>query len=34
MDIEDSFGNHKTIELKRNGSNIDVTDSNKDEYIK
>jgi len=29
MDIEDNFGNHKTIELKPNGANIDVTDSNK-----
>jgi len=33
MDIEDSFGEHKTIELKPNGENNDVTDSNKDEYI-
>ena len=33
MDIEDSFGNRKTIELKPNGANIDVTDANKNEYI-
>jgi len=33
MDIEDCFGNRKTIELKPNGANIDVTDSNKNEYI-
>jgi len=33
LDIEDSFGNHKTIELKPDGTNIDVTDSNKNEYI-
>eukprot|EP00833_Pecoramyces_ruminatium_P005683 jgi/Orpsp1_1/1179715/evm.model.c7180000070483.1 len=33
MNIEDSFGNHETIELKPNGANIDVTDSNKNEYI-
>jgi len=33
MDIKDSLGNHKTIELKPNGANIDVTDSNKNEYI-
>jgi len=33
MDMEDCFGNRKTIELKPNGVNIDVTDSNKNEYI-
>ncbi|ORX83736.1 HECT-domain-containing protein [Anaeromyces robustus] len=33
MDIENSFGEHKTIELKPNGENIDVNDSNKNEYI-
>jgi len=33
MDIEDVFGNRKTIELKPNGANIDVTDSNKNEFI-
>jgi len=33
MEINDCFGNHKTIELKPNGSNIDVTDDNKLEYI-
>jgi len=33
MDIEDNFGNHKTIELKPNSADIDVTDSNKNEYI-
>ena len=34
LNTEDSFGKHKTIELKPNGANIDVTDSNKNEYIK
>jgi len=34
LNMEDCFGNHKTIELKPNGANIDVTDSNKNEYIK
>jgi len=34
MNIEDCFGNHKSIELKPNGEKIDVTDSNKNEYIK
>jgi len=34
LNVEDCFGNHKTIELKTNGANIDVTDSNKNEYIK
>jgi len=34
MDIEDGFGNHKSIELKPNGAKIDVNDSNKNEYIK
>eukprot|EP00833_Pecoramyces_ruminatium_P009760 jgi/Orpsp1_1/1183792/evm.model.c7180000086732.1 len=33
MDTEDCFGNRKTIELKPNGANIDVTDLNKHEYI-
>ena len=33
MDIEDYYGHHKTIELKPNGANINVTDSNKNEYI-
>jgi len=33
MDTEDNFGNHKTIKLKPNGENIDVTDANKNEYI-
>jgi len=32
-DIEDCFSNHKTVELKPNGADIDVTDSNKNEYI-
>jgi len=30
---EDCFGNHKTVELMPNGAKIDVTDSNKNEYI-
>ena len=34
INIEDCFGNHKTVELKPNGANIDMTDSNKNEYIK
>jgi len=34
LNIEDCFGNHKTVELKPNGANINVTDSNKYEYIK
>jgi len=34
LNIIDCFGNHKTIELKPNGAIIDVTDSNKNEYIK
>ncbi len=34
LNTEDCFGNHKTIELKPNGANINVTDSNKNEYIK
>jgi len=34
LNIEDCFGNHKTIELKPNGANINVTDFNKNEYIK
>jgi len=33
LNIGDCFGNHKTIELKPNGANIDVTDSNKFEYV-
>jgi len=33
LNIEDCFGNRKTIELKPGGANIDVTDSNKFEYI-
>jgi len=33
MDTEDCFGNRTTIELKPNGANINVTDSNKNEYI-
>jgi len=33
LNMEDCFGNHKTIELKPNGTNINVTDSNKNEYI-
>eukprot|EP00833_Pecoramyces_ruminatium_P010392 jgi/Orpsp1_1/1184424/evm.model.c7180000089453.1 len=33
MEIKDCFGHHKTIELKPDGANIDVTDSNKYEYI-
>jgi len=33
MDVEDCFGNHKTIDLKPNGAYIDVTDFNKNEYI-
>jgi len=33
MDMEDCFGNRTTIELKPNGANINVTDSNKNEYI-
>ncbi|OUM62793.1 hypothetical protein PIROE2DRAFT_43925 [Piromyces sp. E2] len=32
-DIKDSNGYQKYIELKPNGANIDVTDSNKNEYI-
>ena len=32
--MKDCFGNKKTIELKPNGEYIDVTDSNKVEYIK
>lgn len=31
---EDSFGETKQLELKTNGANIDVTNENKDEYIK
>ena len=34
LNIKDSLGNYKTIELKPNGKNINVTDSNKNEYIK
>jgi len=33
VDTVDSSGNHKNIELKPNGASIDVTDSNKNEYI-
>jgi len=33
-DVKDCFGNRKTIELKPDGAKINVTDSNKDEYIK
>ena len=33
LNEDDCFGNHKTIELKPNGTNIDVTDSNKNEYV-
>jgi len=33
IDVEDSFGNKKCVELKENGINIDVTDFNKNEYI-
>ena len=33
LSIKDSTGNHKTIELKPNGEDIDVTDLNKNEYI-
>ena len=33
LNEDDCFGNHKTIELKPNGTNIDVADSNKNEYI-
>jgi len=33
IDEIDCFGNHIKKELKSNGSNIDVTDSNKQEYI-
>jgi len=33
IDIDDCFGHHKTIELKPNGANINVTDYNKNEYI-
>jgi len=33
MDVEDCFGEKKTIDLKPNGANIDVTESNKNEYI-
>jgi ankyrin repeat protein len=32
-DVKDCFGNRKTIELKPDGAKINVTDSNKDEYI-
>ena len=31
---EDNFGELKTIELKPNGADIDVTDENKTEYVK
>eukprot|EP00833_Pecoramyces_ruminatium_P007735 jgi/Orpsp1_1/1181767/evm.model.c7180000078511.1 len=31
--VNDCFNDKKTVELKENGSNIDVTDSNKNEYI-
>ena len=34
LNIKDHTGNLKTIELKPNGKNIPVTDSNKNEYIK
>ena len=34
LNIKDCFGNHTTIELKPNGANIEVNDSNKYEYIK
>ncbi|ORX86582.1 HECT-domain-containing protein [Anaeromyces robustus] len=33
LDTKDCFGNQKSIELKPNGANIEVTDSNKKEYI-
>lgn len=33
IEEKDCFGNRKKIELKPNGSNIDVTDENKKEYI-
>jgi len=33
INSKDRFGNLKTLELKPNGSNIEVTDSNKNEYI-
>jgi len=33
LDIKDCFGSYKSIELKPNGANINVTDSNKNEYI-
>ena len=33
IDTEDCFGKKNNVELKDNGANIDVTDSNKDEYI-
>ncbi len=34
INVEDCFENHNIIELKPNGAKIDVTDSNKNEYIK
>ena len=34
LNIKNSFGNYKIIELKPNGANIKVTDLNKYEYIK
>ena len=34
IENEDSFGNKEKIELKPNGSEIPVTDENKEEYIK
>ncbi|OUM69484.1 hypothetical protein PIROE2DRAFT_2575, partial [Piromyces sp. E2] len=33
LNTKDCFGNQKYLELKSNGANIDVTDSNKNEYI-
>ena len=31
--IQERFGRHETRELIRNGSNIELTESNKSEYI-
>ncbi|OUM60100.1 hypothetical protein PIROE2DRAFT_14226 [Piromyces sp. E2] len=33
IEEKDCFGNHRKTELKPNGANIDVTDTNKKEYI-
>ena len=33
-DVEDSAGNIKSVELKKDGADIDVTDANKNEYLR